>query len=91
MCIQFLQGLTNRAFESQVVKGGDTVDLGKGHVMTFIPAPNLHWPDTMFSFDPETGILFTCDAFGLHYCTQVSLLISVCVAFMLLRIHLTRI
>ena len=32
-------------------------------------APNLHWPDTMFSFDHATGMLFTCDAFGLHYCT----------------------
>ena len=31
-------------------------------------APNLHWPDTMFSFDSSTGVLYTCDAFGLHYC-----------------------
>lgn len=74
VCIQFLQGLTNRSFKNQVVKGGDKIDLGQGHEMQFIPAPNLHWPDTMFSFDPATGILFTCDAFGLHYCTQVMLM-----------------
>jgi hypothetical protein len=27
-------------------------------------APNLHWPDTMFSYDHGTGIMYTCDAFG---------------------------
>jgi flavorubredoxin len=27
-------------------------------------APNLHWPDTMFSYDHATGVMFTCDAFG---------------------------
>ena len=34
-------------------------------------APNLHWPDTMFTFDKSTGVLFTCDAFGAHFCTEV--------------------
>lgn len=33
-------------------------------------APNLHWPDTMFSFDSATGVLYTCDAFGQHYCHE---------------------
>jgi len=33
----------------------------------FVSAPNLHWPDT-FSYDRKTQILYTCDAFGLHYC-----------------------
>ena len=32
-------------------------------------APNLHWPDTMFTFDHRTGVMFTCDAFGSHLCT----------------------
>ena len=32
-------------------------------------APNLHWPDTMFTYDHGTGIMYTCDAFGTHYCT----------------------
>eukprot|EP00210_Caulerpa_lentillifera_P001943 g1865.t1 len=70
VCIQFLKGLTNRSFKSQVVKGGDKVDLGNGHEIEFFPAPNLHWPDTMFSFDPVSRILYTCDAFGLHYCSK---------------------
>jgi flavorubredoxin len=44
-----------REFKQQVVKGGDKLDLGGGHVMEFVMAPNLHWPDTMFSFDHGTG------------------------------------
>lgn len=70
VCIQFLQNLVLRPFKSQVVKGGDTLDLGNGHVLEFVMAPNLHWPDTMFTLDRKSGILFTCDAFGMHYCTQ---------------------
>jgi len=35
--------------------------------LRFFPLPNLHWPDTMFSYLEEEGILFTCDAFGAHY------------------------
>ncbi|GLC40020.1 hypothetical protein PLESTB_001519900 [Pleodorina starrii] len=70
VCISFLQNLTHRPFKSQVVKGGDKVDLGGGHVIEFVMAPNLHWPDTMFSFDHATGVMYTCDAFGMHYCSE---------------------
>ena len=52
------------------MQGGDTLDLGNGHVLEFVIAPNLHWPDTMFTLDRKSGILFTCDAFGMHYCSQ---------------------
>jgi len=48
----------------QAVKGGDTIDLGNGRVLEFISAPNVHWPDTIFTFDRLSGTLFTCDAFG---------------------------
>jgi flavorubredoxin len=44
-----------REFKQRAVKGGDKLDLGGGHVMEFVMAPNLHWPDTMFSFDHGTG------------------------------------
>ena len=47
-----------------IVKSGDTVDLGGGKILTFYEAPNLHWPETMFTFEQSSGILFTCDAFG---------------------------
>ncbi len=52
------------------MKSGDRVDLGQGHEMEFVSAPNLHWPDTIFSFDRKTQTLFTCDAFGMHYCSD---------------------
>ncbi len=48
----------------QVVKHGETLDLGKGRVLEFISTPNVHWPDTIFTFDQLSGTLFSCDAFG---------------------------
>ena len=70
VCLQFLSNLVHTPFAKLEVKGGSTVDLGGGHVLEFVPAPNLHWPDTMFSFDRATGVLYTCDAFGMHYCSD---------------------
>ena len=55
VALMYLSGLTHRPFEQKVVKGGDTIDLGGGHKMEFVMAPNLHWPDTMFTFDHATG------------------------------------
>ncbi len=66
--IKFLEDLVHQPFEYKFVKSGESVDLGKGHIIDFINAPNLHWPDTIFSYDRGTGILYTCDAFGMHYC-----------------------
>ena len=36
----------------------------------FIHAPNLHWPDTMFTYIENDKILVTCDMFGAHYCAD---------------------
>jgi flavorubredoxin len=63
----FLTNLMHKPFTSQVVKDGDTIDLG-GRRLRFIMAPFLHWPDTMFTRLEEDNVLFTCDAFGAHYC-----------------------
>ncbi|MDX2272997.1 MAG: diflavin flavoprotein [Cyanobacteriota bacterium] len=68
VALQFLENLVHLPFPKQVVKNGDQLDLGQGHILEFVIAPNLHWPDTMFTYDHQTGILFTCDAFGMHYC-----------------------
>lgn len=46
------------------VVDGDTLDLGNGHLLSFTEIPNVHWPDTMVTFDTLSGTLFTCDAFG---------------------------
>jgi flavorubredoxin/flavin reductase (DIM6/NTAB) family NADH-FMN oxidoreductase RutF len=76
IAIQFLQDQVHRPFCSRAVKNGDELDLGTNpssgfsHRIEFLSAPNLHWPDTIFSFDHGTGILYTCDAFGMHYCSD---------------------
>ena len=72
MAIKFLEDLVHQPFETQTIKNGDQIDLGQGHVIEFVNAPNLHWPDTIFSYDHKTGTLFTCDAFGLHYCDDAT-------------------
>jgi NADH oxidase (H2O-forming) len=63
----FLGNLMHTTFNSQIAKDGDKIDLG-GRTLRFIMAPFLHWPDTMFTRLEEDNILFTCDAFGAHYC-----------------------
>lgn len=72
VAIQFLEDLVHRPFERQIVKNGDRIDLGQGHELEFVIAPNLHWPDTAFTYDHGTQTLFTCDAFGLHYCSDAT-------------------
>lgn len=70
VAIKFLEDLVHEPFKQKLVKSGDTLDLGKGHVIEFVNAPNLHWPDTIFSYDRGTNVLYTCDAFGMHYCSD---------------------
>jgi len=48
----------------RVVKEGDTLDLGKGKILSFHPVPNVHWPDTMYTYERGTKTLFSCDMFG---------------------------
>ncbi|MBU3202267.1 FprA family A-type flavoprotein [Clostridium estertheticum] len=45
------------------VKEGDTMSFGK-HVVTFVAAPMVHWPEAMVTFDTTNGVLFSADAFG---------------------------
>ncbi len=74
VAIAYLADQVHRPFRSRAVKSGEELDLGTNpesgvaHRFEFLSAPNLHWPDTIFSFDHGTRILYTCDAFGLHYC-----------------------
>ncbi|MBN2795160.1 MAG: FprA family A-type flavoprotein [Clostridia bacterium] len=58
-----LEAFFNHTENIMVVGDGDTLDLG-GHVLEFAEIPNVHWPDTMATFDHNTGTLFSCDAFG---------------------------
>ncbi len=70
VAIQFLENFVHQPFTKLIIKNGDVLDLGRGHEIEFVIAPNLHWPDTIFSFDRATEILYTCDAFGMHYCSD---------------------
>jgi flavorubredoxin/flavin reductase (DIM6/NTAB) family NADH-FMN oxidoreductase RutF len=68
VAMQFLDGLIHQPYQQQIVKNGDRLDLGNGHELEFVSAPNLHWPDTILTYDHQTQTLFTCDVFGMHYC-----------------------
>ena len=46
-----------------VVKEGDTLELGK-HILKFIAAPMVHWPEVLMTYDVTDKILFSADAFG---------------------------
>ncbi len=52
------------------VKTGDTLELASG-TLTFIEAPMLHWPDTMFTYwSGDGGVLFSNDGFGQHLASE---------------------
>ena len=46
-----------------VVGEGDTLELGK-HVLTFITAPIVHWPEVIMTYAKADKVLFTADGFG---------------------------
>ncbi|MFX0007315.1 MAG: FprA family A-type flavoprotein [Promethearchaeota archaeon] len=48
----------------KVVKTGDEIDLGQNKKLIFTEIPHVHWPETMVSYEPDSKILFSGDAFG---------------------------
>lgn len=52
----------------RAVKTGDRIDLGAGKILEFYETPNIHWPETMMTYELGDKILFTCDAFGSYGC-----------------------
>ena len=52
----------------QVIKGEDTLDLGQGHILEFIPTPNSRYPDHLCTYDTKTEVLYTDKIFGCHVC-----------------------
>lgn len=52
------------------VKTGDTLDIGES-TLTFVEARMLHWPDTMMTYMSGDNILFSNDAFGQHYASDL--------------------
>ena len=63
-----LRQITNRDdLPLRIVKDNNTLSLGD-RTLRFLVAPFLHWPDTMMTWLEEEQTLFSCDAFGCHYC-----------------------
>ena len=54
----------------QVIKDGDTLDLGQGHQLTFLSVTTPRWVDGLCTYDPQTQILYTDKLFGTHVCGE---------------------
>ncbi len=66
---KILRGHYHKDWNFVKVRTGDSLSLG-AVTLTFIEAPMLHWPDTMFTYLSGDNILFSTDAFGEHYATE---------------------
>ena len=55
-----------RAMNFKVVKTGEAIPIGQ-RTLTFVEAPMLHWPDSMFTYIKEDRVLLPNDAFGQHF------------------------
>ena len=49
--------------KKHIVANGDSLTLGK-HVLTFVFAPMVHWPEVMVTYDSKDKVLFSADGFG---------------------------
>ncbi len=66
---KILKGLYHQDWNFQIVKTGDTLSLGAKE-LTFVEAPMLHWPDSMFAYLSKDAVLFSNDAFGQHIASE---------------------
>ncbi|MCC3866185.1 MBL fold metallo-hydrolase [Terrisporobacter petrolearius] len=59
-----------RGWNFNVVKTGDTLDIGNGKQLVFVEMRMLHWPDSMATYLTGDNILFSMDAFGQHFAVE---------------------
>ncbi|HZK03519.1 MAG TPA: anaerobic nitric oxide reductase flavorubredoxin [Bacteroidaceae bacterium] len=69
--VKSLTGQYHGEWNFNVVKTGDVLDLGNGKQLVFMEMKMLHWPDSMACFMTGDNILFSNDAFGQHYATEM--------------------
>jgi len=69
--VKSIKGHYHQELNFKPVKTGDKLPLGNGKELIFIQAPMLHWPDTMFCYMTGDNILFSNDAFGQHFCSEM--------------------
>ncbi|MBD2514272.1 flavin reductase [Nostoc sp. FACHB-973] len=60
--------LENPDLQILVMRGEETLDLGNGHNLQFIPTPNPRYADHLCTYDPQTEILYSDKLFGAHVC-----------------------
>ncbi|MEH1887125.1 diflavin flavoprotein [Nostoc sp.] len=66
--INLRSALENPDLQILVMRGEETLDLGNGHNLQFIPTPNPRYADQLCTYDPQTEILYTDKLFGAHLC-----------------------
>lgn len=67
--VKSIKGQYHQDWNFVTVKTGDTLSIGE-NTLTFIEAPMLHWPDTMFTYMDKEQILFSNDGFGQHMASE---------------------
>ena len=67
--VKSIKGQYHQDWNFVPVKTGDKLNIGE-HTLTFIEAPMLHWPDTMFTYMDKEEILFSNDGFGQHLASE---------------------
>jgi flavorubredoxin len=68
--VKSIKGQYHQDWNFKVVKTGDKLTVGKKDLV-FIEAPMLHWPDSMFCYLTGDNVLFSNDAFGQHFCSEL--------------------
>lgn len=68
--VKSLQGQYHRNWNFQTVKTGDSLNIGE-KTLHFVSANMLHWPDSMFCYMDKENVLFSNDAFGHHYASDL--------------------
>ncbi|MEH2096141.1 diflavin flavoprotein [Nostoc sp.] len=66
--INLRSALENPDLKILVMRGEETLDLGNGHNLQFIPTPNPRYADQLCTYDPQTEVLYTDKLFGAHVC-----------------------
>jgi flavorubredoxin/flavin reductase (DIM6/NTAB) family NADH-FMN oxidoreductase RutF len=66
--INLRAALENPDLQIIVMRGEETLDLGNGHNLEFIPTPNPRYADQLCTYDPQTEILYSDKLFGAHVC-----------------------
>jgi len=68
--LTYLSEMIDHSFNSLKVKDNDVINLGNKK-LKIIGAPNLHWPDSIYTYLEEEGLIFSCDSFGAHYANEL--------------------